>query len=204
MEELVLEYQSLIYKIARKFYNVPLEDLFQVGVMGLIKASKKYNKNFNTKFSSFAYEYIFGEMYSYVFNNQEIKVSKDYLKLIKLINETKNLLLQQLHREPSTLEISLYLDIDEQDIEEAISYALSFVSMDDDNYIDDIGFIEDKDELIDLRNLIDSLKEPERSIMVYRYFQDMTQGEVAKKLKMSQVTVSRIERKTIKELKKVA
>ena len=82
-ENIISKYEPLIYKIARKFYNVELCDLYQAGCIGLIKAYRNYNTSDGTNFINFAYMYIFGEMYDFVNSSKDIKLNKEYLKLIK-------------------------------------------------------------------------------------------------------------------------
>ena len=83
--ELVYNHMGLIKKIANKFYNYAREDLIQVGVIGLLKAYQNFKEG-DAKFSTYAYPYIFGEMYNLVHANRDIKVSKDLLKLYKVID----------------------------------------------------------------------------------------------------------------------
>ena len=98
MDTLIDEYSKLIYSVAKKFYNVEKEDLYQAGCLGLIKAYNNYKNEFGT-FSSYAYKYIFGEMYELSVKCRDIKLNKYYLKLYKLINKSYNILTQELKRE---------------------------------------------------------------------------------------------------------
>ena len=98
--ELILSHMGLIKKIANKFYNSSKEDLIQVGVIGLLKAYQNF-KDGNAKFSTYAYPYIFGEMYQLVNSNRYIKVSRDMLKLYKVIEKTRYELAQRLNYVPS-------------------------------------------------------------------------------------------------------
>ena len=75
-EQIINENVGLIYMIAKKFYNVPKEDLFQAGVLGLLKAYQNYDESYGAKFTSFAYTYIYGEMYTLA-NNRQIKINKE-------------------------------------------------------------------------------------------------------------------------------
>lgn len=82
MEEQIIEqYEPLIYKIAHKFYNVELCDLYQAGCIGLIKAYRNFNEEAGSNFINFAYMYIYGEMSDYVNNSKIIKIQKNYLRL---------------------------------------------------------------------------------------------------------------------------
>ena len=194
----------LVRSIAKNFYNVEQEDLIQAGLLGLINAYKHYKKNSNTKFSTFAYSYIFGEMYNLSIKNNPLKYNKEALKVVKLIDKAKVYLTQSLNKEPSISDISKYLNIDENIIENIIISMQATVSLDKDNSLyNSINYIQDKDTLIDLKNNLSTLSKEERSILLYRYYKDMTQNEIAKKLDMSQVSVSRYEQKTLKKLKKI-
>ena len=203
--ELLESMQALIYQISNQFYNVEKEDLIQAGKMGLINAYKHYDKNSNTKFSSFAYTYIYGEMYNLSINSKSIKANRDTLKLVKLIEKTKNYLTQTLNKVPSISEIASYLEMDEQVLVNAYLYTNTLLSIDkeDNNICDLIKEEKDNDLIIDLKDNIKKLSKEEQDIIKYRYFNDLTQSETAKKLGLSQVKVSREESKSLKLLKKV-
>ena len=115
MDELtnvILENENLIYSIINKYSNYyDIDDLYQVGVMGMIKAYKNYKKEYNTKFTSYAYTYIFGEIVKYINESKNFKISKENRYLYKKINEAKTILTQKLMKEPSNYELSLFLDI---------------------------------------------------------------------------------------------
>ena len=197
----------LIRSIAKSFYNVEQEDLIQAGILGLINAYKHYDNKSSAKFSSFAYSYIFGEMYNLSIKSKSLKYNKELLKLIKLIDKSKIYLTQLLNKDPSIKDISNYLNINEDIIENAITSMQATVSLDkafkEDNSYSIIKYIQDKDTLIDLKDSLSKLSNEERNIILYRYFKDMTQTEIAKKLNISQVKVSRYEKKSLKRLKKV-
>ena len=94
---LIKDFEVLIKSISNKFYGIDKEDLIQAGKVGLINAYKHYDKNSNTKFSTYAYTYIYGEMYNLLLNNKMIKTNKDTLKLVKVIDKTKNYFLSNIH-----------------------------------------------------------------------------------------------------------
>lgn len=207
IDEIIKVNEKLIYKIASKFYNYDKEDLYQVGVIGLIKAIKNYKEDSNTKFTTYAYDYIFGEMYKLVNDTRTIKLNRDILKIYKKIEQTKYLLAQKLNHIPSTYELSLYLEIDERIICTTIETASSILSLDAEtkeevdlynklSKHEDIS-LEDK---IALKDSLDVLNEDERKIIDYRYFKDFTQQETAKKLGMTQVMVSRYEKKSLNKM----
>ena len=199
MEE-VLNYEGLIYSIINKYpKRYDRDDLYQVGMLGLIDAYKHFNKNYDTKFSTFAYYYIVGEVNKYIRESSSLKVSRDLIELKKKILKVKELMLQKLGREPSNLEISLYLEVDEELVDEAL------IATDEVTSIDEVYNIGDYDkvsaDILDLKNEIDKLPEKEKKIILARYYNDMTQSEVSKILGISQVQVSRNENKILQKLK---
>ena len=129
MEQL-LEYENLVYSIINKYSGFDKDDLYQVGIMGLVQAYKNYKSSFNVKFSSYAYYYILGEVTKYIRENKSIRVSKDVLKLKSLIDKTKSLMMQRLGREPTISEISLYLEIDEEKVSDVLCSVCDVKSLD--------------------------------------------------------------------------
>ena len=206
--ELINLNTNLIYKIASKFYNIDKQDLYQVGVVGLLKAYDNYKKNGNTKFSTYAYDYIFGEMYNLVNSNYDYKVSKDLIRLYKKIEITRYTLAQDIGKIPSNLEISKFLNVELSLINSATSIGNN-VSLDEDRKysrnlaetISNNNELSIDDKLI-LEESIDQLNDDEKRIIRYRYYEDLSQMEVAKKLKLSQAKVSRYENKSIEKMKK--
>ena len=205
-ESILKDNEKMIWKIASNFYGVDKNDLFQAGVVGLLKALKNYRTNDTTKFSSYAYEYIFGEMYTLA-NNKDIKISKDILKLYKVIETTRYKLAQKLNKIPSNLELSECLDIPLQTIDFACMSANTILSLDGDDEDERSVYetISSVSEDVDTKILIDEsfsvLTEEEQDIIKSRYFEDLTQQEVARKLNMTQVMVSRYEKKGIGKLR---
>ena len=207
-EALIKANIPLIKKIATKFYNAPFEDLFQAGCMGVIKAYKNYQENGMTKFSTYAYDYIFGEMYECVYKNQNIKISKEYLRLKRKIDIAKNSLSAKYNRLATVAEVANFLGIDEKLIYEVINMDTTFVSLDDDRSEKRCLYevIPDKesislDDKISLQEGIKTLNKDEQKIINYRYFKDYAQGQIARKLNMTQVMVSRYEKKSLEKLR---
>ena len=204
VKKLVVENEALIYSIAKKFKG-DIEDLFQVGCIGLIKAYQNYNNNFNTKFTTYAYRYIFGEIYQYVLRNKNIKLTPEQVKLNTAINKAHDFLSQKNGKEPTDLELSLFLEIPINKIEENRNI-MNILSLDDDtNEIDLYNFITfdnmDKDELISLRDALNKLSKEEKELIIKRYFYNMTQSEIAKQIGTNQVKVSREEGKVLTKLR---
>lgn len=207
IEEIIKAHEKLIYKIASKFYNYDKEDLYQVGVIGLMKALNNYKEKSNTKFTTYAYEYIFGEMYRLVNENRPIKLNKDILKIYKKIEQTRYLLAQRDGYFPSNRDIALYLEIDENIVDATILSAQSILSLDKETQ-EEVDLynklaIEEgisQDDKIALYDSLDTLEEQERKIIDFRYFKDMTQSETAKKLGLTQVMVSRREKESLNKM----
>jgi len=205
-EKIVKDNEKMIWKIASHFYGVDKEDLFQAGIVGLLKALKKYKSNGVTKFSTYAHDYIFGEMYLLA-NNKNIKISKDILRLYKKIESTRYLLAQRLGKIPSNLELSEFLGLPLDDIDMAVNSANIIMSLDskEDEERSMYESIKAKEEDLDTKILLSDsfavLEQREKDIIESRYFEDLTQQEVAKKLNMTQVMVSRYEKKGINKIR---
>ena len=212
LTNLVFENKNLIYKITTFFTNYSnKEDLFQVGVIGLINAYKKYDSSFNTKFSTYAYPFIWGEINNYVKNDRGIKISRDISCLNSRIEKASMLLTQRLMREPSISELASFLEIDEGLVVSAMiskypTFSLDSVIGSDGKEITLLDTIPDIDSmdintLIALRDELSKLSDEEREIINARYMDDLTQSQVASNLGMSQVQVSRKEQKVLKKLR---
>ena len=204
--ELIETHMGLIKKVANKFYNASREDLIQVGVIGLLKAYQNFKQG-DAKFSTYAYPYIFGEMYQLVNSNKDIKVSKELLKLYKVVEKTRYELAQRFGYIPSDLEVAQFLEMDYNLIREAVLCSQSMISLDDEaNELNLHEVIADKHSVnVDLKIDIDDsfkvLNSDELEIIKARYYDDLTQSEVAKKLNMTQVMVSRYEKKSLEKMK---
>ena len=197
----LLEYDGLIYKIISKYpKRYDRDDLYQVGMLGLIDAYKHFDKNYDTKFSTFAYYYIVGEVNKFIRENSCLKVSKDLIDLKKKIILCRESMAQKLGRIPSNLEISLFLDVDESLIDNAL-LATDEVCTIDDN-INDIKYYDDiSPDILDLKDEIEKLPDIEKKIIYARYYEELTQSEISSILGMSQVQVSRNESKILKKLR---
>jgi len=208
-ENIIEQYELLIYKIAKKFYNVELSDLFQAGCIGLIKANRNYRTDANTNFMSFAYKYIFGEMYELAGKSRDIKLNKEYLKLFKLIESARSFLTQKLNKIPTLTDICLYLEIEESLASDVILLTGQMISLDyeyeslnnEAKIVDMIGTEENTFDQILVNDSMEILEPLEQSIIDYRYFQDLTQSETANILGINQVKVSRLEKSSMKKMK---
>lgn len=199
----VLEYEGLVYSIIKKYVgHYELEDLYQVGMMGLCDAYKHYDSSYDVKFSSFAYYYIVGEVNKYIRESSGLKVSKKLIDLKRKIIAAKDVMSQSLGREATNLEISLFLEVDEDLIDKAFLATEEIQSIDD-----KIGFIDSyKDnsieaDILDLKNEVEKLSDDEKKLILERYYHELTQSETSSVLGISQVQVSRNEAKILKKLK---
>ena len=208
MEDL-LEYENLVYSIISKYGSYfDRDDLYQVGMIGLIDAYKHFDNSLGVKFSSYAYYYIVGEVTKFVRENRSVKVSKDVIKLNSSIEKCRDVMRQRLGREPTDMEISLFLEIDEDKIGEVNSLMQEAKSLDF-CYDEDVSLYnsvmrfdnETRDSVLDLKEAVRNLSSEEKALIDARYYQDMTQSETSKMLGMSQVQVSRREGKILEKLK---
>ena len=205
LEQIISLHEKLIYKIASKFHDVSKEDLFQAGVIGIIKAYNNYNKQTETKFTTYAYNYIFGEMYELNNSTRSIKLNKNILKTYKKIEQARQHLAQKLGYYPSIIELSRFLNIPEETINEIETCTGAIMSLDLEENRPIYETIPNTKEAlstdnIDLKDSLKILSEEEKQIINYRYYKDFTQSETAKILGMSQVTVSRYEKKSLTKM----
>lgn len=209
MEEL-LNYEGLVYGIIQRYTKYfEKDDLYQVGMIGLINAYHNFDSTQGTKFSTYAYYYVLGEVRKYVRESGLVKVSSDLVKLNQCIEKTSEQMSQRLGREPTTTEISLFLEIDEEKIEEARVAALDVRSLDysvDEELPEFYNSVaaydrETSPEILDLRRELSRLSDEEKNLIVARYYEDMTQSETSRELGISQVQVSRKEGKILEKLR---
>ena len=202
--ELIIAFEPYIKSIANNFYNIDYEDLMQAGRLGLHNAYQHYQKNSTTKFSTFAYKYIFGEMYNLAHSTM-LKISRDTLKTIKLIDHTKTLLTQALGHVPSISEIAIYLEIDEATINNALSQTSTILSLDveaenDTNLYNKISTRDNNDLKLDIKDSLNKLNNNEYQVIKHLYFDAYTQEETAKIMNMTQVKVSRYKTKSLNKM----
>ena len=207
--ELIEKNKNLIYKIAHSYSNYAnVEDLFQVGCIGIINAFKNYKDNYDTKFSTYAYNYILGEISNYLKNDRLLKMHGNNYKIYKLYEKTRDYFISKKGYEPSLKEISKFIGISEYDLYNAINNNCEIMSIDseikDNLYLHDVigeDHSEDVDTVIDLKEMMNNLDSNDRKLINYRYYQDFTQSETASLMGMTQVQVSRRENKILIHLK---
>lgn len=207
LNELIIQNELLIYSIINRYKDYfDIEDLYQTAVIGLINAYKNYKDDKQTKFSSYAYFYMKGEVKKYIRESNTLKISKELIKLNTSIVKAKEILYQRLNREPTDFELSLFLEIDEQEIinaELATSLVESLDNDIEDNLYNKTGYIqkEYEGEILDLKTEINNLKELEKQIIISRYEEGLTQQEVSKLLGINQTKVSREEKQILQKLR---
>ena len=217
-EELINGNLKLVLSILKPYNNRTdnMDDLFQIGCVGLIKAIDNFDLSFNVKFSTYAVPMILGEVKRYIRDNSSVKISRSIkdiaYKTLKLKNEltTKNGI------SPTNSEIASILGIDEIEISLALDSLKDPVSMYEPIYNDGGDTIYLSDQLEDkkdninswdisiyLRDSINKLREKERKILVDRYLIGKTQIEISEEIGISQAQVSRLEKDAIKKVKKM-
>ena len=200
----------MIYKLANSFSHDNCEDLFQVGVIGLIQAYYNYDKSYDTKFSTYAYSYILGQMKKYMIENKIIKISRDIQYLTNRLDKLIGLLSQKYKREPTTKELSIETGIEEWKIIEALNTRNCIKSLDepinnDGKEITMLDITKNEESRIDnleFDELINILDEDEQKFIKYRYFYDKSQMELSEIMGYSQAKVSRKEEKILEKLRK--
>lgn len=183
--------------------------------MGLVKAINNFDDNYNVKFSTYAVPMIIGEIKRFLRDDGIIKVSRNVKSLAKKLHFDKEALTKKLNRDPSIEELAEFSGIDKEEIlfalesSASMQYLYEVIHQDDGApvlLIDKLSenAAEDKNltEKIALKEALNSLDVKSRQIIVLRYFKDKTQIQVAKMLGISQVQVSRIEKKVLSEMRK--
>lgn len=208
---------GLVWSIVRRFLNRGHEtdDLFQIGCIGLIKAINKFDISFDVKFSTYAVPMIIGEIKRFLRDDGIIKVSRSLKEASNKVRITREVMSKELGREPTIGEIAERLDISSEELVMAVeaghtpeslfnpvgdgeSSSLLLIDKLNDRCNEDETDIIDK---IALRQVMDTLKPREKQIIILRYFKEKTQVQIAKMLGISQVQVSRIEKKILEEIR---
>jgi len=206
----------LVSAISKKFLNrgYDYEDIFQIGSMGLVKAVNNFDSKYNVKFSTYAVPMIMGEIKRFLRDDGIIKVSRSVKTIARKLHYDKEALTKKLDRDPTIEELSAYSEISTEDIVYALGssngmqYLYDIIHQDDGSpvlLIDKLSEKYDEDnEVVDklaLKEALSYLDQKSRQIIILRYFNDKTQVQVAKMLGISQVQVSRIEKRVLKIMK---
>ena len=204
LERLALEHTGLVKSIAirlSRIYSEDIDDLMQIGYIGLLKAIRGFDEEKGFKFSTYAVPVITGEIRSQLRDQGFIKVSRSIKADIVVIKKAEEDFINIYNRSPRISELANHLGFAEERVKEAIN--ANDVMKNIGSY-DEVELALDEEDLnvtkIDILNSLSKLEEDERKIMVLRYYRDMTQSQVAKVIGISQVQVSRIEKKTLKNM----
>jgi RNA polymerase sporulation-specific sigma factor len=211
---IVQKNMRLVWSVVQRFLNRGYEpdDLFQIGCIGLLKSVDKFDLSYDVKFSTYAVPMIIGEIQRFIRDDGTVKVSRSLKELGNKIRKAKDELSKNLGRIPTIGEVSKYLDIPQEDIILAQDASRTPTSIHETVFENDgdpitlLDQIDDGNEekwfdKIALKEAIRELDDRERLIVYLRYYKDQTQSEVAVRLGISQVQVSRLEKKILKQMK---
>lgn len=217
-EQLVEENVGLIWCVVKRFYGrgTDAEDLFQIGSIGLLKAIDKFDLSYDVKFSTYAVPMISGEIKRFLRDDGMIKVSRSLKELSYKIFQTREALIAKLDREPTLEELAETMEVDKEEIVQAMEAGGEVESLykpihqKEGNEIQLLDKLEEKerkeDKILDhmlLKQLLESLEKDERQLIYLRYFADETQTQVGKRMGISQVQVSRMEKRIIESMRKM-
>ncbi|MBC5637122.1 RNA polymerase sporulation sigma factor SigF [Ornithinibacillus sp. BX22] len=203
----------LVWSVVQRFMNrgYDPDDLFQIGSIGLIKSIDKFDLSYDVRFSTYAVPMIIGEIQRFLRDDGSVKVSRSLKEIGNKIRKKKDDLTKQLGRSPTINEIAEALEISPEEVVHAQEAAKSPHSIHETVFENDgdpitlLDQIADQDsnwfDKLSLEEAIRGLSERERLILYLRYYKDKTQSEVAERLGISQVQVSRLEKKILFEMK---
>lgn len=215
-DRLVMDNIGLIWSIVRRFQGrgYELEDLFQIGSIGLIKAIDKFDLSYEVKFSTYAVPMITGEIKRFLRDDGMIKVSRSIKEMGTKVRAAREHLNVSMGREPTIEEIAEQVGASREEVAASIEAGAEVESLyktinkNDETSIYLIDKIEEESQVQEhllnqmvLKELLTSLEEREREIIIRRYYDNQTQTQIAQALKISQVQVSRLEKKILKQLR---
>lgn len=212
LDALIVENTPLVKSVVRRYSgkNVEYDDLMQLGSMGLLKAIKNFDENYNVRFSTYAVPMIAGEIKRFLRDDGAVKVSRALKLLAFNIGKYKDEFIKSNNREPTVEELSKQFNIDREEVVFALDSTRYPLSLNDTQNDDDNAPLSERigennssdiDDKIILKSVIKDLPEREKKIIVLRYYRDKTQSEVAEVLGVSQVQISRIENKILSKIK---
>ena len=213
-EQLIKENNGLIWSVVRRFSGrAEQEDLYQIGAIGLLKCIEKFDFSYEVKFSTYAVPMIIGEIKRFLRDDGTIKVSRRIKELSFRIKQLQEESIKKGDKELTFSELAEKLETDTDEIILAIESARAVESLfiktgEQDSQtllIDQLKASSENDILIEniaLKEALKYLNKKERQIIIMRYYQDKTQTDIAKQLGISQVQVSRIEKKVLQSMKK--
>lgn len=217
LDRLIRQNNGLIWSIVKRFSNrgYDLEDLYQVGCMGFIKSIKRFDTSFEVKLSTYTVPYILGEIKKYIRDDGPIKVSRSLKELNVKIKELQRMYLLNKGKEITIEEIAKILKISKEDVAIAIESNKPIESIEGNltqsngdktiNLIDRISTGKDEQEMITnkivIKELINELEDSDKEVILLRFYKEKTQSQIAKILGISQVQVSRIEKKVLQKMR---
>ena len=214
--QLVEENMGLIWCVVRRFYGrgVEPDDLFQIGSIGLLKAIDKFDLSFDVKFSTYAVPMISGEIKRFLRDDGIIKVSRSLKELSYKAHLAKEKLQEKLQREPTLEELAKEMQVEKEELVMALDSGNEVESLHkpvyqkDGNEVTLLEKLEERevqeDKILNrmlLKELLEGLEKEARQIIYLRYFANKTQTEIGRELGISQVQVSRMEKKILKNLR---
>lgn len=216
MTKLVEENNGLIWSIVKRFKDrgYELEDLYQIGSIGFIKSIQRFDTSFDVKLSTYAVPYILGEIKRFIRDDGSIKISRSIKELSIKIRGIQEKYLRETGKEITIVEIAKELKISKEEVAVALDSLKPTVSIYDESYTNDEGGVSFLDKLssgvdeaeqvtnkLAIKEMIENLDERDRQLILLRYYKNKTQMEVSKILGISQVQVSRIEKKILNSMK---
>jgi RNA polymerase sporulation-specific sigma factor len=213
-ERLLLDNSGLIWSVAKRYFGrgVDHEDLYQLGCLGFLKAVRGFDPSYGTQFSTYAVPKIAGEIRRFLRDDGAVKVSRSLKENVQAVRAARDRLMSRLGREPTLSELSQATGLDVSDIATAESANLTVASLQSESGEDGfsletvLGVDGPEDEVVErlsLRAGIDLLPEREREVIFLRFYKNLTQDRAARVLGVSQVQVSRLERRAIQHLREV-
>jgi len=207
----------LVFNLVQRFANrgYELEDLFQIGVIGLMKAIDKFDPTYQVQFSTYAVPMIIGEIRRFLRDDGPIKISRSLKETGIRVRYMQEQLTKELGREPKLSEVAERLDLTPEQLTEAMEATQYLTSIHEERYQDDGDAIyvidqlanrEEDGQFLDhlaLEEVLDRLPEREKHILYLRFYRDKTQTEVAQRIGISQVQVSRLERSALKKVREM-
>lgn len=215
-DRLVTDNFGLVWSIVRRFTGrgYEPEDLFQIGSIGLMKAIDKFDLSYEVKFSTYAVPMITGEIKRFLRDDGMIKVSRSIKEMGLKVRNVREELVYRLGREPTVEEIAAEIGASKEEVAASIEAGAEVESLyrsvnkNDENSILLIDKIEEEssaqEELLNrmvLRELLTALSDKDREIIIRRYYNNETQSQIAARLGISQVQVSRLEKKILKQMR---
>ena len=216
-EEFIYANLRLVLSMVKKFNNrgENLDDIFQVGVIGLLKALDNFNLDLNVQFSTYAVPMILGEIKRYLRDLSSVRITRSLRDIAYKLMKEKELYVNKYSKEPTIAELAKILDESEEDIVLALESMVEPVSIYETVYSDSGNVIEVIDQIKDetdeaeilinnmvIKELMTSLTEKEKNIIVKRFFKNTTQVELANEIGVSQAQISRIEKSALLKMRK--